>query len=546
MAASAANGVTKEHVLSQVRAARDKNQLPSLHFSATRLEGDVVWKSICYVVRTREGGFMFALPHGPEVLAYFDEHAEHEIFAVRPCEVTMETSRGRHLGAGGAVLVDCSWDTLDMFRRAGALRGESSQQLLKFTFEGQFCKPSRDSTMFVAESWIAEEMDEDTAGDYVSCEDQPAAVEQPEASGTPDVATLMRRIQELEARVPPAAAPVAGQPTPQDGLLGVVPHGAQAPQPEVMQRLKMMAGAGPSRFAQHERAGRAMASIPEDAGQLEMVMQEHEREAVAEQEMNELMMVQPEEFQDPVQRLLAMQMKQIAMMNQQMAARQPSDAIHAALGNSNELGGGSSSGIKGCLAREAYLKVASNLVQINQTVQSNALQELGLGPGQQYPGLLRDYLEKRVPLGTFKLLTQVGYLMAHAYEVGARTGNLELQGFGSKGMIFVEQTALDEGRTSLSWLLTALPEPNFSQVQLTRAKTSVRPFSRLSSASWIAANVGYLRDLDFLETKIRASEKETPKHPGGEAKTKAEPKKWGKRGKKGKGEDPSSEASASV
>ena len=51
-------------------------------------------------------------------------------------------------------------------------------------------------------------------------------------------------------------------------------------------------------------------------------------------------------------------------------------------------------------------------------------------------------------------------------------------------------TALDEGKTSLSWLLTSLPEPNFSQVQLTRACSSIKPFSRLCNPSWIAANVG--------------------------------------------------------
>ena len=54
---------------------------------------------------------------------------------------------------------------------------------------------------------------------------------------------------------------------------------------------------------------------------------------------------------------------------------------------------------------------------------------------------------------------QMGFMMASAYETGQRTGNRELAGFGAKGL---EQTALDEGKTSLSWLLTGLPEPNFA------------------------------------------------------------------------------------
>ena len=77
----------------------------------------------------------------------------------------------------------------------------------------------------------------------------------------------------------------------------------------------------------------------------------------------------------------------------------------------------------------------------------------------------------------------MGYMMAYAYEVGQRTGNRELAGFGAKGMMFVEHAVLDDGKTSLSWLLTGLAEPNFGQVQQTRARSSVKPFSRLSSPS---------------------------------------------------------------
>ena len=158
-----------------------------------------------------------------------------------------------------------------------------------------------------------------------------------------------------------------------------------------------------------------------------------------------------------------------------------------------------------------------------------------MNASQLSPGLLRDYLEKRVPLGSFRLLTQVGYLMASAYETGQRTGNREVAGFGAKGLIFVEQTALDEGKTSLSWLLTGLPEPNFSQVQMPRARSSLKPFSRLCNPSWVAANVGYLRDLDFLESKIRHTDKDATV-PAAKAQVDAPvPKKpWPKKKNKGK------------
>lgn len=89
---------------------------------------------------------------------------------------------------------------------------------------------------------------------------------------------------------------------------------------------------------------------------------------------------------------------------------------------------------RGLPAREAFVKISDNLQQISSVVETNALLELGLQDRHSTPGLLRDYLERRVLLGTYRLLTQVSYLMAHAYELGARTGNVELKGFEAKGI----------------------------------------------------------------------------------------------------------------
>ena len=100
----------------------------------------------------------------------------------------------------------------------------------------------------------------------------------------------------------------------------------------------------------------------------------------------------------------------------------------------------------------------------------------------------------------------------------------------------MEQTALDEGHTGLSWLLTGLQEPNYGQIQQTRARSLVKPFSRLSAPSWIPANVGYLRDLDFLEGRIKNVEKDSAK-PTREKEYEAAPKpkaKWSNRRKRGK------------
>ena len=151
---------------------------------------------------------------------------------------------------------------------------------------------------------------------------------------------------------------------------------------------------------------------------------------------------------DPLQRLMLLQMKQMNLLAKQVQPK-AADPIHQALagGGSSEASGGGS-GIKGCLAREAYVKVANDLERVGAVVQANALAELGLDPANIPLGLMREYLEKRTPLADQKMLTQMGYFFAHGWEVGFRSGNRALMGYCAKGMVYVNQVATDGGRST--------------------------------------------------------------------------------------------------
>jgi hypothetical protein len=130
--------------------------------------------------------------------------------------------------------------------------------------------------------------------------------------------------------------------------------------------------------------------------------------------------------------------------------------------------------MRGCLARDAFLKISQDLSRIAGVGEQQMLLDLGLHQATGLtPGLLQEYMEKRVPLGDHKLLTQMGYLMCSAYEIGSRSNNRELQGFAIKGMTFVDQAAIDGGRTQLAWLLTGLAEPNFQVEEKT--ETAPKP-----------------------------------------------------------------------
>ena len=73
-------------------------------------------------------------------------------------------------------------------------------------------------------------------------------------------------------------------------------------------------------------------------------------------------------------------------------------------------------------------------------------------------------------------------------------------------MVFLDPVAVDFGKTSLAWLLTALPEPQFSLMQRNCVRQSMTAFSRLAAASWVGANVAktahsYLKDQGTKETQ---------------------------------------------
>ena len=299
----------------------------------------------------------------------------------------------------------------------------------------------------------------------------------------------------------------------------------------MMERLRALAGTGPSRLAAHEKA-----LVPQPTQAAGALLQEEQLEVTEEDELETALQEVVAVSADPVHKLLALQMRQVQLLSKQLQAKQSTDPIQSLLsGNDGGSSGGGGTSIKGCLAREAYVKIAADLVKMASVGEQNAAQDLGLQVAQVTPGLLQDYLERRIPLGDHRLLTQMGYLMSHAYEVGARTGNRELQGFGVKGLMFVEQASLDGGKTGLAWLLLGLPEPNFAVVARNRVRTSLQPWTRLASPSWVAANVSYLKDMDVMESRILQTGKGRDKQeqkPDAEGKQQPNPKRKAKgRGK---------------
>lgn len=136
------------------------------------------------------------------------------------------------------------------------------------------------------------------------------------------------------------------------------------------------------------------------------------------------------------------------------------------------------------------------------------MKELGVPLSRETGNLMRKYVERRIPLQEYKLLTQMAFLVADAWATGFDSQNAEMLGALSKMMYFIEQTALDSGRTEVSWLLTGLQEPPFQILVSSRRRSNMQQFCRLCSPSWVAANLAFIKDCDYMESRTSAANKQ--------------------------------------
>ena len=67
--------------------------------------------------------------------------------------------------------------------------------------------------------------------------------------------------------------------------------------------------------------------------------------------------------------------------------------------------------------------------------------------------------------------------------------------------MFVEQSALDQGKLQLAYLMGGYPDPS-PQGFAARKAPGLKSFSRLAQPQWLAANLAYLKDLDCAESRI--------------------------------------------
>ena len=518
MAASApAGGMNEENIRALWNAQTPTGPLPGLFLVLPAREDGTGQRVACHLVKIRSGGFMVIFPALSAVADFLEGQeaaAGIEPYALYEASTEMETSRGRRLGAESCLLADLVWDLAPLFIRAHSLR-TASVEVHKFMVGDTVGRPRRAEAIACADQWIHEVMDDDTAGDYVTGESDALEAHEPEllpASGTEgvDLEAMQRRIHELEQMLQSPGSPggavlrpvskASAKSSPARGVLfgGTQTIPSEAPVNDVISRLRAAAGAAPMRLAAHERALRE--GMPET--NLNALQSEVGLEAVEDGEIES-------------------GLKDLVCCRSLAEAAAATDAANGSHGQTANC---QISGPHHCCFGWIHRRAKCGQLRCQRLLSSGGLSEVDVGPskicadGHGQCGLRagpggppdwpraharvhREAIAPRRQPGVDPKRISLGLGLGD----GLQAEQPGADGVACRGLVFTDQTAIDYGRTNLSWLLTTLPEPQYHVVQRNRQRSSLTPFSRLASPSWIGANVAFMKDLDFLETKIRSA-----------------------------------------
>ncbi|CAE7232736.1 unnamed protein product, partial [Symbiodinium sp. KB8] len=482
--------IARDEVEALAVSVHGDRPLPPLYFvipAGADEEGDRF--AVTYLLRVRANGFMVVLPDLARVREYVESLLNDDgdpAALVHRDQIQAETVRGRQLGPAHTLLVDLPWQCTELFLKTQALRGlqDRASRVFPLTVGTTPGRPMSGDALDAANRWL-DRLDPDTAQEYWASAQEPEEEElEPEAPEAEPIEP-----GPAASRALPRAARASRAPARTTGALF---GGARGLDGGDLDRLRTLAGGAPARVGTVER------QTP-GAGAGNDLFAEAELEALPPPDVEDPVLEQGQSSTS-MQALLLAQMRQNAVLLEKLVSGQRTgDGVQDALASGLGSGGDSSGGIKGHLAREAFIRQMMDSKTVAQRVQANALTELGLS--QPEPGLMREYIEKRVPLADQKLLQHFAALAAHGWELGFRSGNTELLAFTSRLLLFVEQSALDFGKVQLGYLLTGFADPpplGFAS----RKAPGLKSFSRLIPPQWLAANLAYLKDLDYAETRI--------------------------------------------
>lgn len=298
-------------------------------------------KILVFLVRCRETGFMGILPRAEMVVqlleSLVDEDSGEPLVVFQTVTMAVLVSSGRKFGNAEVLLADFSASCARHFRRGPALRSAASAGVFRLRVGESVARPAPRAAWDASEAWVREIGEEDEHfGEYFTAQsDEVQPLDTGERSADEDqtqlVAQLQARIMELESQQKtPAASPAPKPPLQFDPAPRVMQPsvlfgdmGRGQVDASTLAKLQDLAGPAPGRLSKLEArpktrpAGSAAqnAHVEVEAG----VLQEEELAALTTSGGG-----------DPLQRILALQLQQTAMLSQKLLPKSPTDAITGA------------------------------------------------------------------------------------------------------------------------------------------------------------------------------------------------------------------------
>jgi len=172
------------------------------------------------------------------------------------------------------------------------------------------------------------------------------------------------------------------------------------------------------------------------------------------------------------------------------------------------------SGLRGVSAREAWVRmIREQGPVIRGEIRTRLAAAMEVSPENLEAAALRGYFERKVPLGANKGITFFAYLLSKMWEYHELGKHDAAHTLVALGALFCEQTAIDQGRFQIGWLLTGLPQPAFNLTSGNLQRNHEEPYALLANPTWVSANLSYLKDMDYFEQRQRSVQTQ----PGGAA-----------------------------
>lgn len=254
--------------------------------------------------------------------------------------VEIETPRGRQLGTAVALFVDVPWGMASKFVQITALRGQVLRgcRVEHFVVNGTKGRPTRDAAFQTADGWIAGQMEDATAQEYLTGQEEEQALSQAgDANGVPAgdnnamVERLLARVAELEEQaasvkhqqmVGSQAPALPGRPARAPPLFGSPDQTLSA---GAWDRIQKLAGSPPPRVGAVEKKRAApLKTQLQDAALMDV-----EREAEDFAEGEHTLAAIAAYAGDPIQQMLAAQMQQNQMLLKRLVGSQKDPLLAA-------------------------------------------------------------------------------------------------------------------------------------------------------------------------------------------------------------------------